>query len=368
MPNDQAELLLQKYASGNCTAEEKALVEKWLFSLHNEPVNITEKRLEEIEAEVLSRLPQAPVKIRPWWKTVAAAALLAGVSFGVFFYLQNRPGVQPVVQSQADIRPGGNKAVLTVAGGHQIILDDLPNGTVSRQGSVTINKTSGGQLVYAGSQSSNTNIVNNTLSTPRGGQFSITLSDGTVAWLNAASSITYPSQFTGAIRQVSITGEVYFEVAHGSQQPFIVKAGQQDIQVLGTRFNVNAYTDEPVLRTTLLEGSVRVIAGTTAKTIHPGEQTVLTGHLLTVTTADTDEAIAWKNGIFQFDGEELESIMRKISRWYNVDVRYEDERTKHTPLTGIITHFSSVSKVLRMLELTKQVHFKIEGDTIVVMK
>lgn len=311
----------------------------------------------------IRRLPT----LRQWAAIAAAVLVLAGSTWLFLFPSFNT--ISPTVAVN-DIPPGTNKATLTLANGRIITLDSAANTTISEQNNTSLIRLSNGQLSYHKSDISDqpSAIAYNVLSTPRGGQFSLSLADGTKAWLNAASSITYPTQFTGANREVTITGEVYFEIAANKAQPFIVKTNKQTVQVLGTHFNINAYDDEPAVSTTLLEGSIRVIAGTENAMVRPGEQAVYNQHQLIVSPADVDEAVAWKNGVFQFDNENLESIMRKLSRWYDVDIEYSNTDSRHIPFTGIITHFSNVSQVLRMLELTKKVHFTIEGKKIVVLK
>jgi len=276
--------------------------------------------------------------------------------------------VQVALNEKQDIAPGSNKAILTLANGKQVLLTGAHNGRLATQGSTVINKNADGEVIYQQGTAASKNVDYNTMSTPRGGQYKLTLADGTSVWLNSASSIRYPTAFNGAERIVEVSGEAYFEVAHNASKPFKVQSGSQTVQVLGTHFNVNAYTDEPVIKTTLLEGSVSISSGVENTLIRPGEQAVFDRHLFKVTQADIEDEMAWKNGMFRFTNENLESIMRKVSRWYDVDVVYEDNEARQLPLTGIITHFTNVSKVLHMLELTRQVHFKVTGKKIIVIK
>jgi transmembrane sensor len=371
MSAEEAEQLLISYTKGTCTESEKALVERWLFSVNNGPLDLTEERMKAISQDVLAHLPKAPA-VRMWQttlfrRTAVAAGIMLVIGTSWYFFAQKNARKTSTIQ-YADIEAGGTRAVLTISGGKQIVLDHATNGTLVKEGNTTVNKSGNGQLTYLKGNGVGENPVYNTLTTPRGGQFSVTLSDGTRAWLNAASAITYPTQFTGATRDVTIKGEVYFEVAHNKAMPFRVMAGKETVEVLGTHFNINAYSDEPSINTTLLEGSVKVTAGIANKIIKPGEQAVLSNDELQVTNADTDAVIAWKNGTFQFNEEPMESIMHKISRWYDVEILYTSDDIKQIPFTGIVPHTYTLRKVLRMLELTKKVHFKISGKSIIVMK
>lgn len=304
----------------------------------------------------------------------AAAVVLAMLSVGLYFYLppagrNNAAGSKYA----AEIRPGGNKAILKLADGSEISLTDADNGTLANRGGITITKTKDGQVIYQAAslpQAASAQMAYNTISTPRGGQYQINLPDGTRVWLNAASSLKFPQSFAHLpSRTVELDGEAYFEVFKNSKQPFKVlsHAGiagrKQLIEVLGTHFNVNAYPDEENTKTTLLEGLVKINQETE---LHPGEQAVLDHGRLRVATVDTEEAVAWKNGYFNFTNEDIYSIMKKISRWYDVEVVYEGKITDNT-FNGPVSRSSKVSEVLDILELTKTVHFKIEGRRITVM-
>ncbi|MGY0036944.1 FecR family protein [Pedobacter sp. NJ-S-72] len=211
------------------------------------------------------------------------------------------------------------------------------------------------------------------METPKGGQYQLVLPDGTKVWLNAASSLRYPVAFQGNERKVELTGEAYFEVAKDKTRPFEVYSNNQVVQVLGTHFNINAYSNEPFVSTTLLEGSVKVTNSLTnaQKIIRPGQQSLISkdGQAgIEVKNMDLDEAVAWKNGYFMFNEEELESILKKVSRWYNVDVQYEQEELKHQLFSGTLSKYSNVSQVLKKLEMLQSIHFKIEGRKIIVTK
>jgi transmembrane sensor len=269
-----------------------------------------------------------------------------------------------------DILPANGRAILTLDGGQKVILDST-TGIVAKQGNTQIiNNT--GQLVIAPS-TAQAAIVYNSVNTENGGIYSIVLSDGTIAWLNAASSLTFPNAFTGIQRKVEITGEVYFEVAKDAAKPFIVSiktpAGNSrgEIEVLGTHFNVNAYDDNSIVRATLLEGSVKVSNGNKSTVINPNQQAQISNDKVTVINdPDIDQTMAWKNGLFFMAKQDIKSIMEEVQRWYNVEVEFAG-----TPITGTfsgkISRKEPVSKLLMILELTEGVRFEIVDNKIIVM-
>jgi ferric-dicitrate binding protein FerR (iron transport regulator) len=300
---------------------------------------------------------------------------------GFYFIFNNKTPKHNIARIQPagtnlkeDITPGGNKAVLTLVDGSTIILDSASNGILSQQGNVKVQKLESGLLAYTINGSpvtENEEAFFNTISTPRGGQYQVTLADGTKVWLNAASSIRFPVVFTGAERKVEITGEAYFEVAKNAAMPFKVKAAGSEVEVLGTHFNVNAYYDEAAVKTTLLEGLVKVsgpasTAGQSPRFLQPGQQSAVNreGKISILNNADTEEAVAWKDGRFQFKSADLKSILRQIARWYDVEVEYKGNANLH--FTGQLTRNDNVSKVFEKLALTGEVHFRIEGKKIIV--
>ena len=308
---------------------------------------------------------------RPVIKYAAAVILLLPLSY----YLLTRINHKEVALSldtvamKAAIVPGRNKAVLTLADGTTIQLDSAANGQLTRQGNTQVIKRRNGQLSYqvAGPNSPvgiNTAIGYNTMTTPRGGQYQLQLPDGTMVWLNAASSITYPTRFAGGERRVEVRGEAYFEVVKDPKMPFRVslpdqasKQGAGEIEVLGTHFNVNGYSDEPVLTITLLEGAVKI----DASVLKPGEA-YSNGKVKKV---HTEEAVAWKNGYFQFDQADIRAVLRQLARWYDVEVRYEG-KIPERKFGGEIQRDSNLSDVLKGLELS-QVHFRLEGRTLTII-
>lgn len=309
---------------------------------------------------------------------VAAAAIFV-IPMSLYIYQRNQAKFKPVSnQLITKITPGGNKAVLTLANGSKISLTDVKNGEVANQSGVVITKNRDSQLVYQQAAMSSTakEITYNTIETPKGGQFQLILSDGTRVWLNAASSLRYPSTFSQGERKVELIGEAYFEVAKNAAKPFLVSSGKQIVEVLGTHFNINAYTNEPVVNTTLLEGSIKVSnpSVNTYKIIRPGQQSSIDrddddDSEIKVKYIDTDDAVAWKNGYFMFEKEELGSILRKVSRWYDVEIENpQGEKLDKLLFSGTLSKYSDVSKVLRKLELTESIHFKIRGRRIIVMQ
>ena len=264
--------------------------------------------------------------------------------------------------------PKTNKAILTLADGSTLVLDSSANGTLTMQGNVSVVKKENGLIAYDGKTSE---ISYNTLYVPKGSKpLKLSLSDGSLVWLNVASSITFPVSFTGSERKVEITGEVYFEVAKNQALPFVVKRRNSDaeIKVIGTRFNVNGYDDEENVKVTLFEGSVKTISENGQSSILiPGEQARLNRSGLFVTTdVDLEEVVAWKEGRFHFDGADIKTIMRQLEKWYDVDIEYESEISYS--FVAKISRDVNVSEILKIFEMTDLVHFKIEGRKITIMK
>lgn len=307
-----------------------------------------------------------------WAKISTAAVLLLFVGFGL--YVRHNPHKK--VQTQLvkvkrplhDALPGGNKAVLTLANGKTIILDNAENGTLAQQGSTLIKKTADGQLIYntAALADKKAAPAINIITTPRGGQYQVILPDGTKVWLNSASSLSFPTYFTGTARQVEITGEAYFEVTKNPAMPFKVKTNRADIEVLGTHFNVMAYDDETVMKTTLLEGAVNITSGSFTATLKPGQQAQInrSGQNKVLNDVDVDDETAWKNGIFQFKDAGIDVILRQASRWYDVDITYK-KGVPAREFNGRISRNVKASELLNMLKYAG-VDLKIEGKDIIV--
>jgi transmembrane sensor len=315
---------------------------------------------------------------------VAAAIVALVIAAGGYYRFNHSSRVETTATASQlktqDAVPGGYKAILKLAGGRQIILDSAINGTLAQQGNANIQKLSNGQLVYQHIDAKQTSVLYNTLTTPRGGQYQLSLPDGTKVWLNAASSITYPTAFVGPERKVTISGEAYLEVAKEPSHPFIVSVpaptkgnieggSMMDIQVLGTSFNISAYEEDSTLRTTLLEGSIAVKARGMRKVIRPLQEAAIPvsgASIQVMDNANVEQAVAWKNGFFSFTHEDLTTVMRQLSRWYDVDVVYQDQAAiKPRQFWGKMERDLNLSEVLGILKQTN-VHFTIAGRQLIV--
>lgn len=312
----------------------------------------------------------SPKVIRLWPRIAAVASIVAICSVGVYFILPRPSPVQQTAQLiRNDIAPGRKQATLTLANGQKIVLTKGLSGQLAKQNQTTIN-ASQNNIVYQTTVPSAGREVYNTLSTAIGEQspYPLVLADGTKVWLNAASSITFPVVFTGTERLVKITGEAYFEVIHNQYKPFRVQTETQTVEDIGTRFDVNCYSDEVVVKTTLVEGAVRVETNNKSKSIKldAGQQAQLTADNFQVRTVNTQRVTAWKDGNFRFQNDDIQTIMRQLARWYNIEVRYQGAPPKDK-FSGRISRKSPISAVLHMMELTNHVHFKIEGRRVTVI-
>ncbi|MDN5283981.1 MAG: FecR protein [Mucilaginibacter sp.] len=383
MTREQAQDLLNKNKLGQCTAEEQVLLDRWYLreAAKQEAPDGPEDVLEEerlIWNRILQKIPEDNnIRYFKKWHSIAAAVILICLSTGTYFLFKKPATCNLTAKNQLlknDIAPGCNKAVLTLANGTQVMLDDVKNGNISQNANIKVNKTGSGVLVYHFNKNiSGKNIAGpseiNTITTPRGGQYQIELEDGTKVWLNAASSIKFPQVFTDKNRQVELSGEAYFEVAKNKTKPFIVKANGTQIQVFGTHFNVNAYTDNSSIATTLLEGSVSMTYAGTKVMLKPGQQgvTSITGLPIKTDFVDTEEVMAWKNGLFIFHDQSIANIMKQVSRWYDVDIEYQDG-TQNKEFGGTISKYKNITELLNNLQLTQTIHYKLEGRRVIIMK
>lgn len=379
--------LLKKYLSENISPAEKQelsrlleqpeynrLLEEMLQEELDREVHEAapdNERLQAIKEHLQQRLQQKPGTTRTYyikWISIAAMLLLlacTGVYYG-WYYHKPAPVETAKVQPAKGLIPGGNKAVLTLADGSAIVLDTTKDGRLTTQGAVKVIKLADGQLAYQ--QAADTGaIVYNSIATPRGGQYQLTLSDGTQVWLNASSVLRFPVAFNGKERRVMLTGEGYFEVAKNAAKPFHVEVNAVDVEVKGTHFNINAYENEGAIRTTLLEGSVRVAGQAGECLLKPGQQAVAKGvHSLHVkNSVDIDAVVAWKNGKFTFKGADLGTILRQASRWYDIDFVYND--TVDEKFSGDISRTVNAEQLLSILELTGKVGFQIKGKSVTVI-
>ncbi|WP_257666631.1 FecR family protein [Parapedobacter tibetensis] len=373
--NDQerAKELIDKYLRNACTEEERALVERFYLDQFRNQLLPTDAPSDRLKVSLWEQVSEATAgkkrKPKPliwrWPRVAAAAALVFLAGSTLYFYVGH---IKPEVQEDwiaGDVGPGGNKATLVLADGRQIELSEHQEGVIFHRNEVTYDDNTAVAVLPSGEGVLPSDLY--TLSTPRGGQYRLTLPDGTGVWLNAASSITYPAAFGEGERRVELTGEAYFEVTHDTAQPFIVETAGQQVEVLGTHFNINAYPDEEVSKTTLLEGAVRVSLSESqvSRQLEPGQQANIQHEVIQVEdVVDPADAIAWKEGKFAFDEESLESILKRVARWYNVEVEYKAPQAKNIRFGGTMSRFDNMSKVLSKLEITGDVQFEmIQGKT-----
>ena len=371
---EKTELLLFIEDHPDAVSEEifNLLMAHDLVHTNDDEINISHHKWDSILQKIVSvdqlKYQQKP-PISLYYKWAAAAVLILALT-SIFIYKIREKS--PVFTT--DIAPGGNKAILTLANGKKISLSDVANGDVIKEAGLSISKTADGHLVYhvMNEDQSTGGNETNTITTPNGGEWQIHLPDGSDIWLNAASSLEYPLNMSKtSIRSVRLKGEAYFEVAKDSAHPFVVETEKQKLEVLGTHFNINSYADERTTRTTLLEGSVRISSRTNLaeyEILKPGEQSVLSAQGIKINTVDTDESVAWKKGYFMFNNEKQESILRKISRWYNIKVEYADEEAKDVMYYGTVSRFDKISQVLHKFEQTGEVRFEMQGNKLIVYK
>ncbi|WP_316823815.1 FecR family protein [Pedobacter miscanthi] len=368
--------LTEKYIAGTASKEECLLLESWY---DKQQLTISEETDEYKQAEIGQRIfeninqqiNQLEQKrpLRYLYRFAVAASLIAVLSFGWYLFSQ-RADVKNINRSAAIIKPGGNKAFLTLADGSKINLDQALNGTIAKQEGIQITKTADGQLIYTIlDQKTSQSTAYNTISTPAGGQYQVTLPDGTKVWLNALSSLKYPTSFTGKYRTVELTGEGYFEVAKNKNKPFKLKTAKQEISVLGTHFNVSAYADEDEIKTTLVEGGVAVknFSPLATGVLKPGQQAIFHDTGFKVSNVDVEEYIAWKNGFFMFNNEDIKTAMQKLARWYDVEIEYVGD-FDGIYFGGSFSKNNSLQQTLKILESTDKFKFKIEGRRIKILK
>lgn len=381
---ERIQFLLIRYLEGTASPDERQRLSQFLADEPEEDAWL--ELMEELMSTEQPMTGYDPVEWQPfieqlrqrrtrgrmiplrWWAAAAVLVLLAG---GIWWIAQmNRMGRASGQQqvSVKDLQPGGNHAVLTLAGGKQIVLDSAATGVLTQQGNAQVRKLSNGQLAYNKTGEKAKEVLYNTLSTPRGGQYQLTLPDGSQVWLNAASSITYPTAFVASTRTVKVTGEAYFEVVHNERQPFRVQSGELLIEDIGTSFNINAYADEPSVKTTLVEGKVKVSKGGDFRVLSPGAQVESFdgGGLRVVAHADVQQALAWKNGIFSFRDADLATVMRQLGRWYDIEVEYEGPVPAGT-FDGEIGRSLTLSQVLQGLAQTR-IRYTIVGDHKIIIK
>jgi len=383
MQNERLHYLYSQYIKAG--ASEAELQE--LMSMADDPANEKEfhelmehswTELDEIDQRIIeaTKAPVFPLHKRTWIKIASAAVVLFAIAT-TWLSLQQEPQVisptesTPATEStptqiKNDVAPGKDGAILTLADGTTIVLDDAANGKLATQSGASITKQDG-KIVYDPLTINNSPLTWNTMSTPNGRQYSLVLSDGSKVWLNAASSIKFPATFVGNERRVEITGEAYFEVAHNASMPFHVITKDQDITVLGTHFNVNSYDDEDAIRTTLLEGSVRVTSSNkNSVVLKPGQQSIsVPNSPLTIHhSPDVENVLAWKNGLFNFNDADIKEIMKQAARWFDVEVKYQGNISRDK-FKGKISRNTNLSQLLKILEING-VKWRIDGKTVII--
>lgn len=393
-------LLYQKFQSKTASVEELTelnnflasegaeqhlfeLIEKEYRSFEIKQPELSEFRAGQIFQQITGQ-PQLHRKIRKLWPRIAGVAAVAGLlAISILFKDQILPigNQSQAVSSNQDIAPGKSAATLTLANGKKILLSAMPSGELANESGAIISKTSDGKIVYEVKENSTEGPgQNNLLSTAMGETYQVKLPDGSRVWLNAASSLKYPVSFSSLKnRRVELHGEAYFEVAKDKLHPFLVETDGQEVTVLGTHFNIKAYTQDKNIVTTLAEGSVRVGYQAAAWSDHgkivykdevilsPGQQSLLKGETISVSKAALEESLAWKDGNFVFNDANIEKIMQDIARWYNIEVYYKGPSPAGA-FSGNVSRSKNISQILKALESTKLVHFKIEGRKVYVSK
>lgn len=372
-PEEKRELMGMALEAGLQDELKQVIKDAWQQT--GEDKDITDVKAGELMQKIFAKDPERNNKLvsigkRTKWRSIAAAAaIVIAIGAGAYYAISHKPGkpaeIAKVSELPADITsPQTNRATITMAGGKTVYLDSAVNGTLAVQGNIQVIRLDDGQIAYRGSAKE---LTYNTLTNPRGSKvINMTLSDGTQVWLNAGSSVTYPVAFIGNERKVSITGEAYFEVVHDMARPFTVSKGDLQVQVLGTRFNMNAYDDENNTSVTLLQGSVKVNNGKKESMLRPGQQAQVTSGIQIINDIDIEQVMAWKNGLFVFDGAGIQDVMRQLARWYDLDVHYTGEVPKGK-FKGEISRDLSLLQVLNGLSATR-IHFTMEsGNRITIL-
>lgn len=364
--------LLNRYREGKATAEEVAWLESWYMDLGKaDKVVMDEAELIEARELIWKQFTEehqiVTIKRRLWPRIAVAAAAVAAITLGVWFF-NSDTGVLKQVQDDVvvnDIAPGRNGATITLANGKVIELSDAKSGVVVGQ---DLKYSDGVEILkqVQDDEQGGKRTVMLTANTAKAQTYQFTLSDGTKVWLNSDSKISFPAQFSGDKRKILLEGEGYFEVAKDKAHPFVVQTAKQEVEVLGTHFNINSYADEPVVATTLIEGSVRVSGEGRQQMLKPGEQALNSGTAIKVAKADLETAVDWKNNEFYLEKMDFRVAMRKIARWYNVEVIYSGTVPQNLEAGGWIQRSRNLSDVLKAIEATGLAHFKIEGRRLYV--
>jgi transmembrane sensor len=378
--------LIKKYRQGKANPQEIAFLETYYEYFRKEAKissELSDSQKESLKQKIFSNIKAEiqefpefaviPLYKRVYFRIAVAAVFLLLLCATAYLYKGNR-ATREMIQAQTkqvknDVAPGGNKAVLTLADGSRIILDSAADGALTIQGNSRVIKLNDGRLAYNATGDETRQIFYNTISTPHGGQYEVILPDGTHVWLNSVSSLRFPTAFTGNSRQVELTGEGYFEVTHNAAQPFTVVVNHVKVNVLGTKFNVMGYADEEAIKTTLVEGSVKVFLSGDPESviIKPGQQARLNygDHKFKVVNPDMEEVLSWKNGEFRFRETNIKTIMRQIARWYNVEIEYKGDLSE-VVLSGVMPKKQYASQLLEVLGKVGKIHFVLDNKKIIV--
>ncbi|MEJ2880676.1 FecR family protein [Pedobacter sp. GR22-6] len=390
MNNDQRRVsdLYHKYLSKNITEEQRLeflgyvqhpdytdFIQELISESYEHPEvlnSLSPETKDRIFQTIVNKQKNKIAKVLPLWTRIAVAAALTAVIFGAgLFYMRNAPHQERSnrITYKNDVLPGTSGATLTLSNGKKIRLSDTQNGELAKEAGVIITKAKNGEVIYQVKGDPAALSKLNTLSTTKGETYKIRLPDGSYVWLNSASSLTYSTKLIEkGKRMVKLQGEGYFEIAKDRSHPFVVTTDKQTVEVLGTHFNINSYPDESVVATTLIEGSVSVNSGKFKQVIKPGEQSINNGTDIKVNAVSTENVVDWKNGDFNLDELDFRVAMRKIARWYNIEVIYDASVPQHMKSGGWISRNRSLSAILRHIESSGQVHFEIEGRKVYVAK
>lgn len=371
--------LIDKYLSGQASSEEEKMLKDWYgdnlsneieidFESEEERNLLFERMYDDIQNYAHDHNDSRKINYYRYYFFAAAASIVLLIgSYFLYnrYYIDFAKPNNKLVSGKYDVEPGHSGAILTLANGSTLVLDSANDGQLTAQGTATIVKQ-GAQIIYKNAGGAAAGLVYNTLTIPKGRRFKVVLPDGTLVWLNSASSLKYPTAFTGHDRSVELTGEGYFQVVHNALHPFRVKAGNAVIEDIGTSFDINAYSDEPTLKTTLITGCAKISAGKKSMILRPGDQAEKQSGGITITQVDTSQVLAWKSGFFQFDNADLETITRELSRWYNLQVFFDGSASPRK-FFGRINSNMKLSEVLKMLQHS-QVHFEIRPGNKLIVK
>ncbi len=370
--------LISKLKTGEATQDEIKEIDRWYDQPHSlkkysdglsqfEKAAAKQRIFQNILLRIKDEHRSSPKRTLGTWVRYGsvAAILLVVMSIGLYHLLPKSD--QPVPSNEKvsfTVQPGGHNATLTLANGRQILLNNVKDGVLANQGNTVVTKSGNNQVSYNTGATPSNKVEYNKMSTLSGGEYQLTLSDGTKVWLNAASDIIYPTSFVGNERVVKVAGEAYFEVAHNASKPFKVISNGQTVEVLGTHFNINSYINEPQMKTTLLQGSVKIVANGKNKILKPGQQALVSHSDLTVTNVDAEEAVAWKEGYFEFTDADIETVMRELARWYDVDVIFEGKVPAEL-FTGRVSKYLNLNQVLNLIKSPK-IHISTNGRRIMI--